>query len=84
MVHARRTVADQLDAVAREVDHLGSNDRRCQGADLAPEEVTWICAYICGETDRSLPALRAAGAIAPGDTVGGSHDVLRAIERLLD
>jgi hypothetical protein len=83
-VHGRRTIADELDAVARAVEHWGGDDRRCQGPDIAPDVVAWVCCYICGETEQSLPTLRRAGAVAPGDPVGGPYDVKRAIERLLD
>jgi len=81
--HGRRLLADQLDDVGRMVEGWCGDDARCHGADLDPATVAWICCYITGETKRALPELRRLGAVAPGDTVGGPHDVLRTIERLL-
>jgi hypothetical protein len=79
-VHSRRAAALDLDRAARTIGGWIGDQDRCRGADVTPELVAWVCAFVAGDTRAPAELAR----LCPGRTEGvAPRDFPVLIERLL-
>jgi hypothetical protein len=79
-IHARLAAAEDLDRAARTIGGWIGDKDRCRGADVPPELVAWVCAFIAGDTRAPAELAR----LCPGRTEGvAPRDFPALIERLL-
>ena len=77
---AWRAAAEDLAAAAHQIGGWSGDKHRCHGADVEPEVIAWLCAFIAGDTRAPSELAR----LCPGWTEGvAPRDFPALIERLL-